>query len=155
MAQILYPNELQTAELVLEFLEYAPHRFLRVPTYFFHMIDPSSQENVGRINLRATNAELVVRFAGHIGYEVAEPHRGRRLAARAVEMLKPLAGRLALDPLWITCNPDNYASRRTCELAGGEFVETIAIPLHNLMYEGGAREKCRYRVDLGALEVRR
>jgi tagatose 1,6-diphosphate aldolase len=148
MAQILYPDELQTPELALEFLEYAPHQLLRVPTYFFRMIDPSTQDGIGRINLRATNAELVVRYAGHIDYEVAEQHRGHRLASHAVELLKPLAWRLGLDPLWITCNPDNFASRRTCELAGGEFIETIAVPVQNPMCEGGAREKCRYRLEL-------
>ena len=103
----------------------------------------------GRINLRNSHAELVERYAGHIGYEVYEAFRGRKLALRAVEMLKPLAFRLGLNPLWITCDPDNQASRRICELAGGELVEQIAIPETSLMHAGGAREKCRYRVMLG------
>jgi predicted acetyltransferase len=148
MAQILYVNELQTPELVLEFLDFAPHRFLREPTYHFRMIEPGSGATAGQINLRSSHAELVEKFAGHIGYEVLEAFRGRRFALKAVEMLKPLALRLGLDPLWITCNPENAASRRTCVLAGGTLVETLAVPPENMLYEGGAREKCRFRLDL-------
>jgi predicted acetyltransferase len=149
MAQALYPNELQTSELVLEFQGYAPHRFLGEPTYHFWMIEPASGSIAGRINLRDSHAELVERYAGHIGYEVYEAFQGRKLALRAVEMLKPLAFRLSLNPLWITCDPGNTASRRICELAGGQLVEQVVIPETNLLYAGGAREKCRYRVMLG------
>ena len=149
MAQPLYPNELQSPELVLEFQGYAPHRFLGEPSYHFWMIEPASGSVAGRINLRDSHAELVERYAGHIGYHVDEPFRGRKFALRAVEMLKPLAFRLGLNPLWITCDPENWASRRVCELAGGELVEQISIPETNLMYAAGTREKCRYRVMLG------
>ena len=149
MVQALYPNELQSSELILEFQGHAPHRFLQEPTYHFWMIEPASGQVAGRINLRDSHTELVERYAGHIGYGVEEAFRGRRLALHAVEMLKPLAFRLGLNPLWITCDPANLASRRICELAGGEMVEEVKIPENNLMYAGGAREKCRYRIDLG------
>ena len=150
MAQILYADELQTAELVLEFVEFAPHRFLREPTYHFRMIEPRTGAIAGQINLRASHAELVEIYAGHIGYAVNEAFRGRRYALKAVEMLKPLALRLGLDPLWMTCDPGNAASRRTCELAGGVLVETVRVPVGTVMYEAGAREKCRYRVEPAA-----
>ena len=153
MTQILYPNELQSPELVLEFLEYAPHRFLREPTYHFRMVEPRSGSVAGRINLRASRSELIERYAGHIGYEVLPPFQGRRLSCRAVEMLKPLALRLGLDPLWITCDPENAASRRVCELAGGVLVETVAIPEDNQMYAAGARQKCRFRFDPNAAGI--
>ncbi len=149
MVQPLYPNELQTPELILEFQGYAPHRVFGEPTYHFWMIDPATGQTAGRINLRHSHAELVERYAGHIGYAVDEAFRGRKLALRAVEMLKPLAFRLGLNPLWITCDPANSASRRTCELAGGELVEQVSIPETNRMYAAGAREKCRYRIALG------
>jgi predicted acetyltransferase len=150
MAQILYADELQTPELVLEFVEFAPHPVLREPTYHFRMIAPGSSATAGRINLRSSHAELVEKFAGHIGYEVLESFRGRRLALKAVEMLKPMSRRLGLDPLWITCNPENAASRRICELAGGTLVETLAVPPGNVLYEGGAREKCRFRIGVAS-----
>jgi tagatose 1,6-diphosphate aldolase len=58
----------------------------------------------------------------------------------------PLAWRAGLVPLWITCNPDNWASRRSCELAGAELVEVVPLPSGNDMFERGDREKCRYRL---------
>jgi tagatose 1,6-diphosphate aldolase len=149
MVQALYPNELQSPELVLEFQGYAPHRFLHEPTYHFWMIDPKTGGVAGRINLRNSHSDLVERYAGHIGYEVYEGFRGQRFAMRALEMLKPLAFRLGLSPLWLTCDPENVASRRTLELAGAEMVEQVLIPTDNVMYAAGAREKCRYRIELG------
>ena len=148
MSQILYPNELQTRELVLEYLEYAMHPFLQVPAYTFRMVWPQTSQYAGRINLRHGHTELVERYAGHIGYRVEPEFRGHHLAAQAVEMLKPLAARLGLNPLWITCDPDNEPSRRTCEQAGGVLIEVVTVPESSPMYAGGARAKCRYRFDL-------
>jgi tagatose 1,6-diphosphate aldolase len=66
-------------------------------------------------------------------------------------LLLPLARRHGLKDLWITCNPDNLASRRTCELAGAEFVEIVDLPANSGMYRRGDRQKCRYRLDLQAM----
>jgi len=49
---------------------------------------------------------------------------------------------------WITCNPDNAASRRTCELAGAVLVEIVDLPEDIDMYQEGERQKCRYRLEL-------
>jgi tagatose 1,6-diphosphate aldolase len=43
-------------------------------------------------------------------------------------LLLPLAARYGLTELWITCNPDNFASRRTYGVAGVEFVEIVDLP---------------------------
>ena len=87
-------------------------------------------------------------YGGHIGYGVLPRYRGHRYAARACKLLFPLARRHGLNPLWITCNPDNIASRRTCELAGGKLVEIVDLPEDIDMYQAGERQKCRYRFDL-------
>jgi tagatose 1,6-diphosphate aldolase len=60
----------------------------------------------------------------------------------------PLARRHGINPLWITCNPDNHASRRTCERLGATLVEIVPVPVGHTLYQRGEREKCRYRVDL-------
>jgi tagatose 1,6-diphosphate aldolase len=123
-----------------------------VPAYHFWMrLAPEADAGVriaGGINLRigrTTNLEL---YLGHIGYNVFPPARGRHYARRAVRMLLPLARRHALSPLWITCNPDNVASRRTCEGAGGVLVETVPLPADHFLYARGERAKCRYRFDV-------
>ena len=77
-----------------------------------------------------------------------QAHRGHRYAAKACRLLLPLARSHAMESLWITCNPDNVPSRRTCELAGAELVEIVDLPEEAGMYRAGERQKCRYRIDL-------
>ncbi len=119
-----------------------------VPQYRFEMRHPASREKLGAINLRISNIPVIVLYAGHIGYSVAPLYRGHHYAARSCRLLLPLAERHGLNPLWITCNPDNYASRRTCELVGGQMVEIVDLPEDNEMYQRGEQQKCRYRIDL-------
>lgn len=117
-----------------------------VPAYHFTIARVPSHDPVGLLSLPVGSAEFLRLYAGHVGYAVAEPHRGQRYAVRALRLVAPLAWRLGLEPLWITCDPGNLASRRTCELAGAELVETVALPPGNDMYERGDRFKCRYRL---------
>ncbi|MBI1256504.1 MAG: GNAT family N-acetyltransferase [Chloroflexi bacterium] len=105
-------------------------------------------QEMGRIDLRLGNSMPIVMYAGHIGYAVFPEYRGQHYAARSVKLLLPLARKHGLNPLWITCNPDNFASRRTCELAGGQMVEIVELPKNNEMYLRGEPRKCRYRLDL-------
>jgi predicted acetyltransferase len=119
-----------------------------VPVYKFKMTLAGQGVEVGAIELRVGDTERIVLYAGHVGYRVNPEHRGHRYAARACRLLLPLARRHGLKTLWITCNPDNVASRRTCELASAELVEIVDLPQDNDMYRRGERQKCRYRIDL-------
>jgi predicted acetyltransferase len=119
-----------------------------VPAYKFQMRLVGQDKAIGRIDLRMGNTNDILMYAGHIGYGVAPEHRGQHYAARACRLLLPLARRHGLQTVWITCNPDNLASRRTCELAGGKLVEIVDLPADTDMYREGERQKCRYRLDL-------
>jgi predicted acetyltransferase len=119
-----------------------------VPAYKFKMTPVDQDEEIGRIELRVGNTDHIVMYAGHIGYSVGQEHRGHRYAARACRLLLPLARRHGLKALWITCNPDNIASRKTCELAGARLVEIVDLPEDTDMYREGTRQKCRYRIDV-------
>ncbi|AIE84911.1 GNAT family N-acetyltransferase [Fimbriimonas ginsengisoli] len=118
------------------------------PAYHFDMVLSLTETKVGNIDLRIGDLPGLVLYGGHIGYTVDRGHRGHRYAARAVRLLLELARRHGMTTLWITCNPDNMASRRTCELAGGEFVEIVDLPTDNDMYLEGEKQKCRYRFRL-------
>lgn len=120
----------------------------RVPAYCFNMVQHGSEDVMGRIELRLSNAPHIVNYAGHVGYSVIPKYRGNRYAARSCRLLFPLARQHQLNPLWITCNPGNIASRRSCEMAGGVLVEIVEVPRENAMYLQGERQKCRYRIDL-------
>jgi len=119
-----------------------------VPSYRFHMRHVADRRKAGRIELRAGNTESVVMYAGHIGYRVEPEYRGRRYAERSCRLLFGLARQHGLNPLWITCNPENAASRKTIEGLGGIYVETVPLPVSHEMYRRGERLKRRYRIDL-------
>lgn len=102
----------------------------------------------GTITLRVGTAPALERYYGHLGYHVYPPARGRGLAGRACRLLFGLARSHGLRTLWITCDPANAASRRTCERLGMEFVETVAVPKTDPLYARGEFEKCRYRLRL-------
>jgi len=144
------PGRLVDGDLELVLVEEYPGDPARnwVPAYRFRMTLAGREEEIGRIELRVGNGRHVVMYAGHIGYEVAPGHRGHHYAARACKLLFPLASSHGLDSIWITCNPDNIASRKTCELAGAQLVEIVDLPADTDMYREGERQKCRYRLDL-------
>jgi tagatose 1,6-diphosphate aldolase len=144
------PGRLIDGELELVLVEQYPGdpAINYVPAYKFKMTLAGHDEGIGRIDLRIGNTNHLVMYGGHIGYHVAPEHRGRHYAARACKLLVPLARSHGLETIWITCNPDNLASRRTCELAGAQFVEIVDLPEDTDMYKEGERQKCRYRLDL-------
>lgn len=144
------PGELIDGDLQLILEETRPANTAKghAPEYRFKMVLASQEEKIGGINLRVGDTEHLAKYAGHIGYGVEPEHRGHRYAARSVRLLLPLARHHGLQALWITCNPDNAASRRTCELAGAEFIEIVDVPEDTDIYQRGERQKCRYRLDL-------
>ena len=119
-----------------------------VPWYEFSMKHVHSGEELGIITLRLGQTPHLVLYGGQIGYKVERPFRGHRFASRSIRLLLPLAKAHELNPLWITCSPDNLASRRTCELAGGVLEEIAQLPEGIDLYERGEREVCRFRFDL-------
>jgi tagatose 1,6-diphosphate aldolase len=125
-----------------------------VPTYHFWMrtTDPAqiAFPIVGSIALRIGTTYDIVMYYGHFGYHVYPASRGHHYAARACRLLAPLAGLHGIDPVWITCNPDNRPSRRTCEATGAQLVEVVTVPPTHILHRRGDLEKCRYRLDLHA-----
>ncbi len=118
------------------------------PCYRFSMLHAANGALMGRIDLRVGDSPVIERYSGHIGYHVYPAYRGKRRAERAARLLLPLARKLGFEALWITCNPDNTASRITCERLGAVYVETVDLPPGNDMYNRGERRKMRYRLDL-------
>jgi len=102
----------------------------------------------GSICLRIGRTEDIERYFGHFGYHVYPAHRGRHFAERAVRLLLPLARDHGIDPVWITCNPGNYASRRTCTRLGAKWVDTVDVPIGHPLALKGEIVKCRYRLDV-------
>jgi len=145
--EFLRPLKLRHGNLELRLMDFSVHPFHKVPTYSFHMTSISRGEKMGQINLRVGSTSHLEQYAGHIGYGVNPSYRGHHYAARAVTLLLPLARKLGIDPLWITCDPENGASRRSLEVAGAEFVEIVEVPeTCGIRKFGGKLRKCRYRL---------
>lgn len=111
----------------------------------FDMVHIQTDEILGFIQLRLGDTHDLYYHGGHIGYAVEESHRGNRYAARSVAMLLPLAWKAGMPEIWISCNPENLASSRSIEIAGGNFVETRNVEKTSPMYEQGHRIISRYQ----------
>ena len=118
----------------------------QVLTYKFLMISIEKQV-MGGINLRIGSTDDLVFYRGHVGFTVLPEFQGKHYEARSLKLVLPVAGQLGINPVWITCNPDNIASRRTCQFAGAEFIDIVRLPPKHYLYKRGEREKCRYRIS--------
>lgn len=121
-----------------------------VPAYYFAicLLDGT---RIGQCDLRIGHNDRLY-IGGNIGYGIDEAYRGHHYAAKACRLLFRLARKHDLDYVIITCDPANTASSRTCQLAGGEYLETADIPEDHNMYEEGMRQVMIYRFDLGGEE---
>lgn len=148
MMEFLNTDNLKTDEIVLKLdhtCEANPEKQW-VPAYYFNICLPDGTP-IGYCDLRiGHNQKLYV--GGNIGYGIDEPYRGHRYAAKACKLLFGLAKRHGLDYVIITCQPDNAASARTCEIAGGRFLEIVDIPEDNEMYAEGKRKVRVYRFEI-------
>ena len=64
-------------------------------------------------------------------------------------LLFELAKKHGMDYLYVSCDPDNWPSRKTLEYLRGELLEIAELPEDNDMrVNDGAAEKCIFRFDL-------
>ena len=88
-------------------------------------------------------------FGGHIGYHIEPAFRGHHYAAQACELLFLPAAKHHMPYLIISCNPDNWPSRKTCEYLHGELLEIAELPENNDMrVEVGETNKCIFKFVL-------
>jgi predicted acetyltransferase len=90
-------------------------------TYLW-MVDDDTRDGpavVGRISLRHALTPWLLEVAGHIGYAVRPSARRRGHATRALGLMLPVAAARGIDPVLVTCDEDNVASRKVIEANGG------------------------------------
>lgn len=133
-------------KLVLAECQPAESNAWRVPAYVFHLRNHFDQY-LGRIRLRVGWNEDIIKYAGQIGYFVEPAFRGSRYAERACRLILPLARQHGLLQLWITCQPDNIASRRTLERLGAQYAGTLDVPREYPLDAGAERRKACFRLS--------
>jgi predicted acetyltransferase len=143
------PEKFKSDEIFLKldkFTEAVPEKNW-VDAYHFKICLVSDGTEVGNCDLRIGNTEKLF-FGGNIGYGIDELYRGNYYAGKACLLLFKLAKLHNMEYLYITCNPENIASRRTCEYAGGILEIIVELPTDNDMYIRGDRKKCIYKFNL-------
>jgi tagatose 1,6-diphosphate aldolase len=126
-----------TLRLVLQRLLPPAEASWKVATYLFDIV--AGRESVGRLSLRIGDTPVIREFAGHLGLGIDPAHRGQGYARRSARLIVPLARAHGLDPMWISCDPDNEGSIRAILSLGASYVDTVT---------RGEKRKRRYRLDL-------
>ena len=114
-----------------------------VPTLLFDIYVEARERVVGRVEYRfETGRDLL--YYGNIGYVVYTPYRGKGFAYRACELLfEHLRVKYPdIHEVFITCNPDNIASKKTIQKLQATFIETVDVaPDHELHYFGDTQKE--------------
>lgn len=80
---------------------------------------------LGRVTVRHRLPARLAETGGAIGYDVRPSARRRGHATAILRAALPVAGRLGLDPVLITCAEDNVGSRLVIERNGGELFDRV------------------------------
>jgi predicted acetyltransferase len=79
----------------------------------------SGPEYLGRLAIRHRLTPSLLEVGGHIGYDVRPTARRRGHATAMLAAALPVAYRLGIERVLITCNVENVGSRRVIEANGG------------------------------------
>ena len=117
-----------------------------LPTYHFRITLVSGGE-IGFCDLRV-GQNINTFYGGNIGYSISPEYRLKGYATRTVNLLLEQAKKEGMAYVLVTTTPENLASRRVIEKAGGRFIDERDIPSDHEMY-GKDRRKCRrYKINL-------
>lgn len=111
----------------------------RVPNTDFWLID--NGEFVGRLNLRYELDSDLLKFGGHIGYEVRLSRRRQGYGTLMLRLGLEKAKAVAIYRVLVTCDENNIGSKKIIEHNGGQFENAVHV-------DGSAVKKLRYWIDI-------
>lgn len=97
--------------------EYAPRPPGWVPATHLWYVD--GVEFLGRLSIRHRLTPWLLDYGGHIGYDVRPSARRRGHATAMLRAALPWCRDLGIEPVLVTCDLDNVASRKVIERNGG------------------------------------
>ncbi|MDD9946219.1 MAG: GNAT family N-acetyltransferase [Myxococcales bacterium] len=82
---------------------------------------------VGRLSLRHELNDFLRQVGGHIGYGVVASERRKGYATRMLELALPMARRVGLSRVLVTCDDDNLGSVKTIEACHGVLDKVVPV----------------------------
>lgn len=115
-----------------------------VPCSTFWLVD--EDEYIGGGNIRHALTEPLMKFGGHIGYDIRPSIWGQGYGTLQLKLLLAEAARLGIKSTLLTCSTTNVASIRVIEKNGGVLIDCV-----NNIIDGHERPTYRYRIDTGLI----
>ncbi len=145
------PPKFQLKSAVVDLREansYQPHQRSSYGSVEYGIYLHNTDTRVGYIDLRFGDSEELY-YAGNVGYRIDDGYRGNGYAYEACLLLLQIAkSKYKLESVWITCSPDNIASRKTIEKLGGVLLETCEVPSWHWLAKRGENIKNVYLFTL-------
>ncbi|MBQ8161276.1 MAG: GNAT family N-acetyltransferase [Clostridia bacterium] len=112
-------------------------------TLYWKITETGKKDTAGEISLRLGEG-VGIYYYGHVGYHVDPPYRGHGYAVRACRLIAQYARKAGKGSLVITTDPDNLASRKTCEHLGCYLERQVTLTEQMQRKLDLPAEKCRY-----------
>ncbi len=100
-----------------------------------------SYEFIGRVDIRHSLTEHLMRIGGHIGYDIRPSKRQQGYGKEILKLVMPKAKALGLKKVLVTCDETNIASKKIIEANGGVFENSVKQAI-------GKPNKLRYWINL-------
>jgi predicted acetyltransferase len=84
-------------------------------------------EIIGRLSIRHTLSDFLLKIGGHIGYGVLPEYRRRGFAVSLLKQSLPIAADLGINRALLTCDDNNIGSIKTIEACGGILENTVVV----------------------------
>lgn len=121
-----------------------PDDIFDVPTVVYDVYDQAIDKIVGRIEYRhETGRDLT--YYGNVGYLIYQKYRGQGYAYRACLALLEILDS-SIETVYITCNPDNIASKKTIEKLGASYIGLVDVAVDHELYKYGETQKEVYLI---------
>jgi len=110
-----------------------------VPDTTYWLID--NGEFIGRVSLRHTLTESLLKEGGHVGYDIRPSKRNKGYGKRILELALQKAKEQGIHKVLVTCDETNIASKKIIEANGGIFENAIEV-------KEGKPKKLRYWIKI-------
>lgn len=104
--------------------ENLPAGFL--PQYEYWLVDAGAY--IGSVRIRPTLNDHLLKFGGHVGYDIRPSARGKGYGNEILALALPKAKELDLQRVLLTCDVTNQRSRKVIEKNGGVLENEVENP---------------------------